>query len=118
MYRTCSHTSPCVKMLAPRAYSTTLFATPDESRNACALKGARREDLAGFATPGVRAVDDLMPTTVCPLYRGPMFRIEQRDDCGQRCLQVCAMAQRSDAGRYRTRKSKTRANMVLCPRPV
>src|SRR4030095_2623730 len=64
MYRTCSHTSPCVKMVAPRAYSTTLFATPDESRNACALNGGKREDLAGFAAPGVRAVDDLMPTTV------------------------------------------------------
>src|SRR5688572_30546073 len=50
MYRTSSQGSPCVKMLAPRSYSTMVFAIPAESRNACALNGgrARAAPPAGF----------------------------------------------------------------------
>src|SRR5690242_19626892 len=38
MYRTCSHGSPCVKMVSPRRKFTILVAIPADSRNACALK--------------------------------------------------------------------------------
>src|SRR5206468_13082006 len=37
MYRTCSQASPCVKIVSPRPYSTTVFRIPDESRKPCAL---------------------------------------------------------------------------------
>src|ERR1051326_7475110 len=40
MYMTCSHASPCVKTVSARPYLRNVFATPTESRNACALKGA------------------------------------------------------------------------------
>src|SRR5258706_1396806 len=45
MYITCVHTSPCVKTTSFRAYCTSVFATPDESRNAWALNDC------GFGVP-------------------------------------------------------------------
>ena len=37
MYMTCSHGSPCVKIVSPRPVLDDVLATPAESRNACAL---------------------------------------------------------------------------------